>query len=112
MFGAGYCYDSDSHVRVDIFYSKLNDRRKALVNLAGDIFFLIPFCDLVITKSVPFVLRSWEILEGSPDPGGLPLRFLIKAAIPLGFTFLYLSALRSTLSNIILLKKTSGAGDD
>ncbi len=30
--------------------------------------------------------------EGSPDPGGLPYRFLLRAFIPLGFALLALQA--------------------
>ncbi len=107
LLSAGYCYDCDAHVRVDVIYGKLSSRKRALINLFGDVFFLAPFCALVFLKSLPFVQRSWEILEGSPDPGGLPVRFVIKAAIPLGFALLFLSALRSAASNLSLLKARS-----
>jgi TRAP-type mannitol/chloroaromatic compound transport system permease small subunit len=29
-------------------------------------------------------------MEGSPDPGGIPFRFLIKGCIPVGFTLILL----------------------
>jgi TRAP-type mannitol/chloroaromatic compound transport system permease small subunit len=28
------------------------------------------------------------MLEGSPDPGGIPFRFILKGCIPVGFTLL------------------------
>jgi TRAP-type mannitol/chloroaromatic compound transport system permease small subunit len=31
--------------------------------------------------------------EGSPDPGGIPYRFIIKGCIPLGFSLLLLQGL-------------------
>ena len=34
------------------------------------------------------MLTSLLILEGSPDPGGIPFRFLIKGCIPAGFVLL------------------------
>jgi TRAP-type mannitol/chloroaromatic compound transport system permease small subunit len=33
------------------------------------------------------------MLEGSPDPGGIPLRFIIKGCIPAGFTLLLLQGI-------------------
>lgn len=105
LLGSGYCYDCDAQVRVDIIYNKFGARGKAAIDLLGDLLFLLPFCVLVVWTSIPFVIRSWEVLEGSPDPGGLPLRFLIKAAIPLGFILLALSALSSILRNTIRLAR-------
>jgi TRAP-type mannitol/chloroaromatic compound transport system permease small subunit len=48
---------------------------------------------MVITTSWKFTLNSFSILEGSPDPGGIPFRFIIKGCIPVGFTFLLLQGL-------------------
>jgi TRAP-type mannitol/chloroaromatic compound transport system permease large subunit len=38
-----------------------------------------------MVSSWPFVAQSFGWGEGSPDPGGLPYRWLLKAAIPLCF---------------------------
>jgi TRAP-type mannitol/chloroaromatic compound transport system permease small subunit len=48
---------------------------------------------MVITTSWKFAANSFAMLEGSPDPGGIPLRFLIKGCIPVGFTLLLLQGL-------------------
>ena len=42
-------------------------------------------------------MQSYRIGEGSPDPGGLPYRFIIKAFIPAGFVLLALQSLALTL---------------
>jgi len=83
----------DGHVRVDIIYQRLGIKGRAWINLLGVLFFLIPGCILVITTSWKFTLNSFSILEGSPDPGGIPFRFIIKGCIPVGFTFLLLQGL-------------------
>ena len=56
LFGAGYTFKHDGHVRVDIFYrSQHRDaRRRAWVGLLGGLFFLLPFCMLIIISSAPF----------------------------------------------------------
>ena len=68
-------------------------KAKAWINLIGVILFLTPGCYLVIQTSTKFALSSWSILEGSPDPGGIPFRFIIKSAIPVGFTLMFLQGI-------------------
>jgi len=55
--------------------------------------FLIPFCVIVIVSSQTFVANAFRIGEISPDPGGLPARWILKAAIPLGFILLLIQGL-------------------
>jgi TRAP-type mannitol/chloroaromatic compound transport system permease small subunit len=49
--------------------------------------------------SIPYVEQAYRIGEGSPDPGGLPHRFIIKACLPLGFLLLALQAMQMTLES-------------
>ena len=93
LLGAGYTFAENEHVRVDIFYARMSSKFKAGIDLFGTLFFLLPFCALVVWTSVPFVQRSFNLMERSADPGGLPYRFLIKAAIPLGVILLALQGL-------------------
>ena len=93
LIGGGYTLLQDGHVRVDIVYQQLGFKGRAWVNLLGVLLLLIPGCLLVIVTSWNFVYKSWSILEGSPDPGGIPFRFLLKACIPVGFLLLLLQGL-------------------
>ena len=88
LIGAGYTLLHDGHVRVDIFYQRLGFKGRAWVNLGGVLLFLLPGCIMVMTTSWKFMLNSFSILEGSPDPGGIPLRFIVKDFIPAGFFLL------------------------
>ena len=72
LIGAGYTLLHDGHVRVDIIYQRLGYKGRAWINLIGVIFFLLPGCILVILTSWNFVHNSWSVMEGSPDPGGIP----------------------------------------
>ena len=53
--------------------------------------------------SLNFVGMSWELSEGSPDPGGLPARYLLKAFVPLGFFLVALQGIAMTLYGITQL---------
>ena len=93
LIGAGYTLLHDGHVRVDIIYQRLGIKGRAWTNLLGVILFLIPGCIMVISTSWQFVANSFSMMEGSPDPGGIPFRFIIKGCIPVGFTLLLLQGI-------------------
>jgi TRAP-type mannitol/chloroaromatic compound transport system permease small subunit len=48
---------------------------------------------MVIDTSWKFTATSFAMLEGSPDPGGIPFRFLLKGCMPVGFTLLLLQGI-------------------
>lgn len=105
LLGAAYTFKHDGHVRVDVLYrsQRFSERHRAWVDLLGSLFFLLPFCLVIIVSSLSFVSASFQILEGSPDPGGLPLRFLLKAAIPLSFGLLLLQGVALLLRRVDFL---------
>ena len=72
FLGFSYILKHNLNVRVDILYTKWSVRRRALVDLAGTLLFLIPFCILGIYVTINPVLLSWRLQEISPDPQGLP----------------------------------------
>jgi len=107
LLGAGYALKYDRHVRVDLFYSKFSERDKAWVNFFGSILLLIPWLLVTIYFSFYYAMDAWYIGEGSPDPGGLPARYLIKFAVPFGLSLLLLQAISLTLSSLITLKESA-----
>lgn len=105
LLGAAWTFQEDKHVRVDVFYHKFSERKKAWVNLMGSIMLLLPFCIVGFWESISFVQSSYLLKETSPQPGGLPYRYLIKSTIPLGFLLLGLQALSVSINSIKTLKK-------
>ena len=106
LMGAGYTLLHDGHVRVDIFYSIMDRKKKALVNLLGVLFFLIPSCYMVLGTTIPWVLVAYKVGEVSINPGGIPARFLIKAILPIGYFLMLLQGLLLFVkSALILLEK-------
>lgn len=91
LFGMSYAYQADTHIRVDLLHERMPPRLQAWIELYGILLFLLPFIALILIYSVPFVISSYELSEVSASPGGLPLRWLIKAALPVGFALLLLS---------------------
>lgn len=103
LMGAGYTLQKDGHVRVDIFYQRMDKRQQAWINLLGVIFFLLPGCYLVISTSFGFVQNSFAVLEGSPDPGGIPYRYILKACIPAGFILIALQGISLGIKSLLTI---------
>jgi len=114
LLGAAYTYKHDAHVRVDVLYQSrwMTDKRRAWVNLIGSLGFLLPFALLIIISAFTFVEASFSIRESSPDPGGLPLRFLLKAAIPIGFVLLVLQGIAVILHSLLVIMDAPPATPD
>ncbi len=83
MLAAGYTLRHDGHVRVDIFHSRAGERRRALIDLGGALFFLLPVCALIVISALPYAAASWRIGEGSRETSGLQIVYLLKSVIPL-----------------------------
>lgn len=103
LLGAAYTFKHNGHVRVDIFYQRLGERGRLWVDTLGDLLFLLPLCLVIIQGAWPFVADAYLYGERSPDPGGLPFRYLIKAAIPAGFFLLMLQGIANVLKNLTVL---------
>ena len=108
LLGASYALREDKHVRVDIFYANFSNKKKAIINLIGTVLFLLPWCVVIIWKSSVYTMSSFEILEGSPQPGGLPARFLIKGSVAFAFILLMLQRVSVILKSILTLKSKEG----
>lgn len=103
LLGAAYTLKTNGHVRVDIIYVKFNEKTKAWINFIGAFVFLIPFSLIVIYATHDFIMNSWAVREVSPDPGGLPARYVLKAMIPLGFVLLILQGLAEAFRNLLTI---------
>lgn len=108
LLGAAYTLKADEHVRVDVFYRGFSARRRALVDLAGTILLLWPLCAFLIVESWPYVAGSWRVAERSREAGGLPMLYLLKAAIPLMAVLLALQGAAVALRCVIRLRRAAG----
>lgn len=109
LLGAAYTLKKDGHVRVDILFTRFSTKTKAWVDFVGTFIFLIPFSLMIIYSTKTFIMASWAVREISPDPGGLPFRYALKAMIPLGFLFLIVQGVGQALKSfLVILGKESG----
>ena len=110
LFCAAYAYLNDGHVRVDIIRARLGPVPKAWIELIGAVFFLTPYSIVMVVLGSRFVLDSFLLGEISDAPGGLPYRYLIKAALPIGFLLLTMQGVSTALKQIVFLKDQRSEG--
>jgi TRAP-type mannitol/chloroaromatic compound transport system permease small subunit len=105
MLGAGYTLLVDEHVRVDIFYSRRDEKGRARVNAAGAALLLIPSLVLILWVSWPYVRNSVSILEGAISVGGIPASFLLKGLIPAFCLLLLIQGIACLLRDLARLER-------
>ena len=107
LLAAGHTYAHNRHVRVDLFYAKRSLKGRVWIDLLGNVFFLIPWCIITIYTAYQFASNSWLMNESSPDPGGLPARYLINYSIVFGFALLLLQSFSEVIKNFIIITSKS-----
>jgi TRAP-type mannitol/chloroaromatic compound transport system permease small subunit len=103
LLGAPSVLNSNGHVRVDIFYGRLSDRGRALLDLSGLVLFLLPVTGFVAWLSWPFFLDAFRSGEISGNAGGL-LRWPVKLLLPAGFVMLALQGVSEVIKRIAFLR--------
>jgi TRAP-type mannitol/chloroaromatic compound transport system permease small subunit len=104
LLGISYTLKEDGHVRVDLIYDRLTNKKKAKINMVGVVLFIIPVALLIAVESIPFVIESFTSHEQSGDPGGLPFRWIVKSLIPLSFFLLIITSIGFFIKNLNVYK--------
>jgi len=103
MLGASYTLKKNEHVRVDVIYMGLSERKRLWVDLIGCVLFLMPACILLGWLAWPFFMQSWDQNEMSSNAGGL-LRWPVKFILPLGFALLAFQGISEIIKRIAALR--------
>jgi TRAP-type mannitol/chloroaromatic compound transport system permease small subunit len=102
LFGMSYALLSGEQVRVDVLFERFSPLAQRITEVLGGLL-MIALGILLIRLSLPWVELSYNRGESSPNPGGLPWRFALKAMIPLGFGLLAVQGLAHTLRHAFAL---------
>lgn len=100
LFGISFSLLRGDNVRVDLFYANYTPQKKFIVDLVSAILTII-IAIIFVKLSIKYVGQAFSIGEKSPDPGGIPARWLIKSLIPIGFSLLALQGFAEMLRIIL-----------
>lgn len=103
LFSMAHAYVRNAHVRIDVFRDRMSLRGRALVEAIGFVVALAPFCLVTIVYGYDFAWMAWATNERSRTALGLPMRWIIKGAMPLGAALLLLAGAAVFVRNVIFL---------
>jgi TRAP-type mannitol/chloroaromatic compound transport system permease small subunit len=103
LFGSAYALRHGEHVRVDIVYGRLSPKTRTRVDLLSALL-AVAIAALFVWLSLHYVEQAYVIDEGSPDPGGLPHRYLLKSLLPIGFALFLVQGIAWALRSWRALK--------
>ena len=93
MVALSYTMTGNGHVRVDVLHRRFGVRTKQILETVWIIIALIPLYIVTLVYGWDFAIKSFSIMEGSPDPGGMPYRWIVKAFIPIASVLLMVTAI-------------------
>lgn len=67
LLGAGYTWQCDEHVRVDILYTNFSPRLKALTNILGFFFLFLPAYVVIVYYGIEFTQQALSFTTSRPD---------------------------------------------
>lgn len=90
----------DEHVRVDVIYERLSEKKQAVINLFGTVLFLLPvaFCLVWFTGRT----ARLSLGELSANAGGLPV-WPIKIIVPIALGLLFLQGISQLIKAVLTL---------
>lgn len=105
LCGLAYTLAEDGHVRVDVIYGRLTERKRLWIDLFGTLFLLIPFAAFLSVDAWPYFTESLAYNERSPVPSGLPARYVIKFFMFFGFLLLLLQGVSIAIQKVQALRR-------
>lgn len=91
------------HIRIDIINHLFPLRVRGWIDMIGHVFFLVPFCVILIWTSIPFFLVSYHQNEQSFSAGGLP-QWPAKGLIMIGLALLLIQAISEIIKRAAIMQ--------
>ncbi len=102
LIAGGFCLRENAHVRVDVIYSQLSKRTRAIMDVITSVFFFV-FTVTLLTTGWIFFHDSFEINEVSFTEWGIQY-WPIKFALPLGAALLIAQGISQLIKDIAVLR--------
>jgi TRAP-type mannitol/chloroaromatic compound transport system permease small subunit len=103
MISGAYAYREDQHVRVDVLYSKLSPRGKAIADIVSSVFFFIFTLTLLWTAG-RFAMDAVNNAETSFTEWGVQY-WPVKLTMPIGAALIVLQGVSKLIKDILLVMR-------
>ena len=103
LFLAGYTLKNNEHVRIDIITGRFSARVRAVIDIFGTLFFLLPMAFIIMWLSWPVFVDAYVRNEVSTNAGGLII-WPARIMVPIGFFLLIIQAFSELIKRVAFLK--------
>ena len=105
MLGAAYCHYLKGHVRMDLLYSRLSPRGKAIMDSICYVFLFFPLFSVLLYKCGENAI--WSLLHGERSSASVwrPLMAPFKFTIVFGIFLFYLQGIAEFLRALTVVFK-------
>lgn len=103
LLGASYTYLKDSHIRVDILYSRLAPRRQAALNIVCSLVFFFPLMGVLLWEAIKWSIRAWRIDEVMFNSFWYPPAAPYRTLVAVGLLLLVLQGLARFIRDVRLV---------
>jgi TRAP-type mannitol/chloroaromatic compound transport system permease small subunit len=104
LLAFAWTYRADEHVRIDVIARRWPKKARAVVEILGVLFLLLPFCVLFVKYGWDFFWTAFQQNERSNSPLGLPWRWVLKFVLVAGVALLLLQGLAALARSILVLR--------
>ncbi|CEG08390.1 TRAP-type mannitol/chloroaromatic compound transport system, small permease component [Afipia felis] len=91
------------HIKIDIVNHHLPLKVRSWIDLIGHVFFLLPFCIVLLWTSIPFFLVSYHQNEQSFSAGGLP-QWPAKSLLVIASALLLVQAISEIIKRVAVMR--------
>lgn len=111
MLGGAYALLKGSHIRIEIFYTKLTKRNRAIADVIGYLIFFFPCVGALFYFGIDYAWESWQSLEKSLSSYWQPPIYYFKSVIPIAAFILLMQGIAEfTRAWSIILGKELNCG--
>ena len=105
MYVLAYTYAQrhDAHVRVDVFYTHLSPRGKAMVNAICGLLMFLPVVLFIASASWAWTIKSWKIQEKMVETYWYPPYYPLRTVVSIGWTMLALQGMAGIIRSFYMV---------
>ena len=104
--GWGYCLLHKSHIRVDIFFSRLSARGQAIADVVLASIFFFPLMGILAQRSIFWAIRAWNRSEVMMESYWYPPAGPFRTVIAVGICLLFAQGLAKLIRDIQFIARS------
>jgi TRAP-type mannitol/chloroaromatic compound transport system permease small subunit len=106
MLSLGDTHRANGHVCIDIFESRLQPRKRAILRIITNLVLFIPTIGCMMIWSIKYAITSWAMLEHASSSWS-PAIYPYKTVMAIGFVLFFLAGVSKLLQDFQSLRTSN-----